>query len=429
MPEFSYSHINYHSFYLEQMGITTRRGLGVFTSKDCEKFDEFLKEKIGSESGLNELWKTLIEGKINSLNLVLANENNYNSNIAQKLNDYLRFTYPNAFGEGQIKNADENKILWRICQLFGCTDKVRTNEILITDEEEKAGLSNSATPTEIVNFFETVQHNSKPDPKPEQRKDRNRLLQSCCEFFVLPPKLLTENNSDDLPQEDFDAAGQEVTDSVVAGYQSMNVDDDIVSVSDAASYSEEILETSQDFQESRSEKGEYEEISKVLLGIAEYTEVTREALGYDPEEKCDSPAAPLSETNEIIKDLTSGELEDIRNSDISESLRDTIVEKAEEVRRPGKEGIPGVMVYTAEFKHMVALTAQSRNTTSYQLAKKYELKPYLVRKWKNQLIEGSKHIFDKDADTKLEKDTSFINHLHHRIGKLHAELEWLKNKQ
>jgi len=81
--------------------------------------------------------------------------------------------------------------------------------------------------------------------------------------------------------------------------------------------------------------------------------------------------------------------------------------------------------FTSEFKAKVALDALKERSTLAELAKKYELHPNQISKWKQEFIENSSKIFDTGKSLK-EEETVDVESLYSKIGKLEMERDFLK---
>ena len=81
--------------------------------------------------------------------------------------------------------------------------------------------------------------------------------------------------------------------------------------------------------------------------------------------------------------------------------------------------------FTSEFKAKVALDALKERNTLAELAKKYELHPNQISKWKQEFAENSSKIFDTGKSLK-EDETVDIESLYSKIGKLEMERDFLK---
>jgi len=81
--------------------------------------------------------------------------------------------------------------------------------------------------------------------------------------------------------------------------------------------------------------------------------------------------------------------------------------------------------FTSEFKAKVALDALKERITLAELAKKYELHPNQISKWKQEFVENSSKIFDTGKSPK-EAEAVDIESLYSKIGKLEMERDFLK---
>jgi len=81
--------------------------------------------------------------------------------------------------------------------------------------------------------------------------------------------------------------------------------------------------------------------------------------------------------------------------------------------------------FTSEFKAKVALDALKERNTLAELAKKYELHPNQISKWKQEFVDNSAKIFSAGKSSKKE-ETVDIESLYSKIGKLEMERDFLK---
>jgi len=81
--------------------------------------------------------------------------------------------------------------------------------------------------------------------------------------------------------------------------------------------------------------------------------------------------------------------------------------------------------FTSEFKAKVVLDALKERSTLAELAKKYELHPNQISKWKQEFVENSSKIFDTGKSLK-EEETVDVESLYSKIGKLEMERDFLK---
>jgi putative transposase len=85
--------------------------------------------------------------------------------------------------------------------------------------------------------------------------------------------------------------------------------------------------------------------------------------------------------------------------------------------------------YNEEFKAQVAMEALREQRTINEIAGQYQIHPNQVSKWKSQLIENAKILFEDGRTKKIDKDKEELeSRLYQQIGQLQVELEWLKKK-
>ncbi|MDP2647103.1 MAG: transposase [Desulfobacterales bacterium] len=83
--------------------------------------------------------------------------------------------------------------------------------------------------------------------------------------------------------------------------------------------------------------------------------------------------------------------------------------------------------YSAEFKAKVALTAIKNDETTAELAQRFGVHPTMISGWKRALLEGATEIFDKYQKSQKQSDAK-VDELHHQIGKLKVENDFLSRK-
>lgn len=80
--------------------------------------------------------------------------------------------------------------------------------------------------------------------------------------------------------------------------------------------------------------------------------------------------------------------------------------------------------FAPAFKAKVALEAVKNQQTLAELAKKFEVNPVMISKWKTEFLENMGTAFEKDAVE--EKDSVDTQELYAQIGQLKVENEFLK---
>ena len=80
--------------------------------------------------------------------------------------------------------------------------------------------------------------------------------------------------------------------------------------------------------------------------------------------------------------------------------------------------------FTAAFKAQLAIEALKERETLAELAKRYEVHPNMISKWKQEFVERSSEIFSTDppeVSFEAEREKLFA-----KIGRLEMERDWLK---
>ena len=85
-------------------------------------------------------------------------------------------------------------------------------------------------------------------------------------------------------------------------------------------------------------------------------------------------------------------------------------------------------VYTAEFKAKLGLEALQESKTINQIAQEHGVHPEQISRWKKEILENSKTLFEVSRGKKPQITQADPDNLYTEIGKLKVELEWLKKK-
>jgi transposase-like protein len=80
--------------------------------------------------------------------------------------------------------------------------------------------------------------------------------------------------------------------------------------------------------------------------------------------------------------------------------------------------------FSGAFKAKVSIEAIRERETLAQLAKRYEVHPNMISKWKQEFIDGAAGVFDKKS-TKTDAPVD-IEKLYAKIGELEMDREFLK---
>lgn len=80
--------------------------------------------------------------------------------------------------------------------------------------------------------------------------------------------------------------------------------------------------------------------------------------------------------------------------------------------------------FTAEFKAKVALEAIKEHQTLAELAKRYEVSPVMISRWKKDFLENMGRVF---GGSNTPEETSVdVDRLYAQIGQLKVENDFLK---
>jgi transposase len=81
-------------------------------------------------------------------------------------------------------------------------------------------------------------------------------------------------------------------------------------------------------------------------------------------------------------------------------------------------------VFTGSFKTQVALEAVKERETLAELAKRFDVHPNMITKWKQEFTHNASVVFETPSskeDFEAEKERLFA-----KIGQLEMERDWLK---
>lgn len=81
--------------------------------------------------------------------------------------------------------------------------------------------------------------------------------------------------------------------------------------------------------------------------------------------------------------------------------------------------------FSAQFKAKVAVEALKERESLSELSKRFEIHPNMISKWKNEFLENSSTVFEKQRDTEQETVPD-PERLYAKIGKLELENDFLK---
>lgn len=80
--------------------------------------------------------------------------------------------------------------------------------------------------------------------------------------------------------------------------------------------------------------------------------------------------------------------------------------------------------FSSTFKAKVALEAVKNQQTLAELAKKFEVNPVMISKWKSEFLENMSAAFEKPDS--IEETSVDTQELYAQIGQLRVENEFLK---
>jgi transposase len=82
--------------------------------------------------------------------------------------------------------------------------------------------------------------------------------------------------------------------------------------------------------------------------------------------------------------------------------------------------------FSAEFKAKVAFEAAKDQLTLAELAKKYEVNPVVISRWKSEFLANISAAFKTGADSEEQSEKVDIEKLYAQIGQLKVENDFLK---
>ena len=85
-------------------------------------------------------------------------------------------------------------------------------------------------------------------------------------------------------------------------------------------------------------------------------------------------------------------------------------------------------LHSAAFKTKVALAAIKEELTQAQITSEYGVHVTQLRNWKSQALESIQAGFSKKRERDKADQESLVTSLYEQLGRLQAELSWLKKK-
>jgi transposase len=86
--------------------------------------------------------------------------------------------------------------------------------------------------------------------------------------------------------------------------------------------------------------------------------------------------------------------------------------------------------FSAEFKAKVVLEALKERSSIEEIARKYEIHPNQVGKWKKDFQAKAAIVFSSDEKASIDKkqQEDLLEKLYAQIGQQKVEIDWLKKK-
>lgn len=84
--------------------------------------------------------------------------------------------------------------------------------------------------------------------------------------------------------------------------------------------------------------------------------------------------------------------------------------------------------FAGEFKAKIALLALKGELTIAQISSQYKVDSTQIMRWKKELLEGARDVFNKKRNTELEQKQEEIDILYKQVGKLTVKCDFLREK-
>ena len=82
--------------------------------------------------------------------------------------------------------------------------------------------------------------------------------------------------------------------------------------------------------------------------------------------------------------------------------------------------------FTSEFKVKVSLEAIKERESVSELAKRFEIHPNQINKWKKEFLANSSKVFSDKSVSKGKNDKNNVQKLYETIGQQKVEIDFLK---